>query len=1186
MNKPGKMLKLFLGTIGFVFFTLVISVYLFSNTFLKYYLMNEMKHLFPGNFKFSFLASDLLSHISFKSVLLQNPQLNSPTAKNASVNTDEIKIASFELNGSVLDAVSGNPNFNLNFAGLDLTIKSDGQKVYFPECLGPEFLNFNEKNMQNPLKIFKYISFEDCKINMIVYSDNTFKHVAHNIVFEKFTGKLQPTDAKFEHFTVKSSFNYSDKFITLENINYNGDFDFNKMAMAGKLSINDGRVNNLNKLTGNVIKFNGNYSCNYDFTVQLNKLNQPLANFLNGNAEFKVSSSEVAITAPIIGDIKFTGLSGLAILDSSTLKLNFKDFKGTFINSPVTATGEIDITTNNINLHLNGSELKMPGHLENFADANFSGDFSIIGPLNAPDFKMQANSKLVFFKNIAGSTLEVENINADLTITPSTIELKNSSFKCLDTVISLAARVNLKSFLTNGDILIKSAGSKFFNFIEKSFNFKLPKMPSEIKSAEFAFEGTYPNFIGFDVTGTAEVSNYKLLGDDVTLNTVNFKMKNGEIKAPNVRLITKGVERRNEVTGTYNILKNEYTLDGKNLVFNSASLAEIKGMNEIASKFSGLLAASFNIKGSGNSQTIDFFSNLEQVKINKKNYGINAIKGELLCKSGNLEVKTLKINDNIKLNHGEIDNNQNFKLNFDLYEVDLSQLKNFIDSNALSKAAGQINGKLNLAGNLKDLTKTTAFAELTNVEIKYQGLNLKNLSTVKIKNNNSRVDIENFHLGINNHSLNIKGFLDFKESGEVSLNVKLDDTDLKVLKLYSGNLIKDVTGNIDAELLIKGELLNPKFDGYANITAKTIKFNDFSEEITGVDFQAELKNYDVKIKSGKLKLGKADWILSGNSIINYKDSPLYLDLILESKDFKYEIAKKAIVEGNARIGIKGDCLKPRVYGSCRLEKGKIELTSDMLKTKVEPITVGNIELDVIIFADKNIWLSNNFINTELNGKITLKTAKNKLVYNGDVSTIRGTANFNRREFKITEGKILFNSNPLFDPLFKVKADTKIDIFKINLDVSGSTANPDFKLSSQPALTQPEITALLTTGQTQNTINSNDATKLPAKMYADYQKEQLLGGVKNKVKDALSLDELSVKTDGTTEKGGKIENSVSVGKYVNDKLFVTYTQNKEKDVDKKVKHYQFNYKVAPNVDLDLKESNTEGSSMGVKVKKSF
>lgn len=292
------------------------------------------------------------------------------------------------------------------------------------------------------------------------------------------------------------------------------------------------------------------------------------------------------------------------------------------------------------------------------------------------------------------------------------------------------------------------------------------------------------------------------------------------------------------------------------------------------------------------------------------------------------------------------------------------------------------------------------------------------------------------------------------------------------------------------------------------------------------------------------------------------------------------------MEASSKLGLKGDINKPRLYGSVRISRAKIDIKPEMFKVKKDPLKVGPVELDIIIFADKNVWLSNNFINTELKGKFNLKTSKENLAYTGDISTVRGSVNFNGHEFKIDDGKLQFNDNPIFDPVFNINAHTNIDVFKIMLQISGSTAKPDFKLSSQPALTQPEITALLTTGQAKNDMSSKDAASMSAKLYADYQKEQMLGGIQNKLKKGLNLDELSVKTSGTTEQGRKIENSVTVGKYVNDKLFVNYTEAKEENNAEKIKSYKFNYKLNKNTDLDVKESNADGSSVGVKVKRNF
>ncbi len=1171
MKTPKQLVKLFIGTTLFIFLTVVFSVYLFSNTFLKYYLFRELEGLFPGELKIGYLSSDLISNVTIKNVSLA-PGVSQ--SLRASINTAEVSVASIRLDGSIINAAFSKPSFDLNFSSLDLTIKSDGEELCFPDGLGLKGMNFTSGG-HFPLDFFNSIIFDSCNIKFVL-CEKGFAREVRAVNLRNFSGRLRPENSSAKRFNIVSSFDYLDDFLKLEKISYQGVLDTEKMFLSGNALINEGMVSNLNSISGDYIKFNGIYSCNYDFTLFLSKLNQKSSEYLIGNADFKISSAEVAFKTPVIGETVLTGINGIVALNSGKLNLTFKDFSGKYCGSAVAITGEVDLSTRRMDVLFSGKGIKLPPEKFDSAEAEINGKVVLSGTVLEPVFSVNLTSPVIHYKNT-----QFADAQFSIVVDSRSVELNDLRAACFGGEISAFSKLELPSEQISGALKVKNLKTAA---IRKFHDFELSAVRDfEIKKGAFAFSGKLHDANSYNVSGTTEISDCRVLSDGIIVNGINFRMRNGEIAFPSIKLVTEGTEHKNEISGKYNVQTGRYDFSGKNLVFNVSNISELK---KFQSRASGLAAFSFELEGGRGSQKVEFLANIEQLKIGGALSGVEKVRGVIVKKGSGFEFTNFRIDNNIVLNSGTIDRESNFNLSFNLYEVSVSQLKKFVNLEVFSKLAGKISGGIVLNGNLNHLENIKTTVEIKDLAVKYETLNIKNTSAIKIKNQKTRLEFDSFHISVNEHSLSVAGFIDFLGSGEVGLKVKLDDTDLNVLKLYTKNVFREISGNIDMEGVIKGEIRNPKFDGFANISAKTIKINGINETISGLDLQFESKNYAVKVKKGTLKVENSVWEVGGGATINQGGAPLYLDLTIECKDLKHEVGKNSSFEGNAKLGIKGDAAKPRLYGSFKITKGKIELSPELFKAKREPLSVGPLELDVIIFADKNVWLANSFVNAEIKGKFTLKSSKNNLVYTGVMNTVRGNAIFNNKEFKITEGKLQFNDNPMFDPLFTIKGETKIDVFKIELNVSGSTSNPLFNLSSQPPLTQPEITALLTTGHVQSSINSKDAASMPAKMYADYQKEQVLGGVKNKVKDALNLDELSVKTGGTTEKGGQIEQSVSVGKYVNDKLFVNYTENKEKDVDKKVKHYQFNYKVNQNLDLDVKESNTEGSSVGLKVKKNF
>lgn len=1179
MKTPKQLAKYFFGTIAFVFITIIVSIYIFSNTLLNYYLFKDMQSAFPGTLKCGFLSSDLLSYISFKNVSLANtPGCLSGSPKN----TKEVGLGSFFLEGSVVDAIFGKPSFTLNFSELKLTLVSDGKNVYFPACSGlPSFSFSSGIYSRNPLGALRAVSFRNCSIRFELY-DEKMQHVARSFTLANFSGSMAPAAGSQVRFDTASTFDYEDEYMRLEKVNFTGLLDIGRMTLSGNATTKNGRISNHSGAGKGSLKFEGLYSSNYDFTVLLSKLSGASSEYLAGNADFAVTSAEVSFDSPGMGAARFTGITGTLGLDSSTMRLGFKNFTGKLGATEVTATGEIDLASKKLDLTFSGKGISagtFTPSLEGGVDvvARVGGTFA------APEYSAGAEAKKFIFVCRSGEKIGVSDFTAEIAPGTSETELKNFSCSCLGGQIQASGKLDPQTMAASGSIKITSLRAAAI--LKEISSIKVAR-DFEIRKGHFTFSGKVPEYSSFEVAGKAETTDHNLFSENLIVNSFEFKMKNGQIDFPSITVTTENRENKSEISGRYNIATGEYSFNGDRIIISPSAIPALRNFARFASRLSGLASLNIGIDGAPSWMKIKFGANLEKVKLDNTSFGFGSLRGEISRDGKAYNIGSLKFDDSLTLESGTIDGADNFRLAFNLYEVNISQVKKFVKSEWLSKLSGSLSGSLTVSGNVQAPDSVHASAEIRSLEMKYQNLTIKNIAPLKIKSNRTRIDFEKFNLSVNDQSVTITGFLELDEAREMGLRVKLDETDLNFLKLYAGKAISEASGKIDLEMALNGTIREPKFNGFANVSAKTLKIAGVAEALTDIDLKFESKNYEISLKKGGFKFGRSQWEAGGEARLNFSGAPLYLDMTLSCSDFKHDFGKQGMIEGNARLGLKGNAMTPRLFGSCKITKGKIELSKDILSAKRENVEVGPVELDIIIFADKNVWISNPFINAELQGKFTLKTEKSKLVYTGEMATVRGTAIFNNHEFKISEGKLQFNNDPIFDPLFKVNAQTKIDIFKIDLGVSGSTSNPDFKLTSQPPLTQPEITALLTTGQTKNSIDSRDAGSVPAKMLMDYQKEQVLGGIKKKVKDTLNLDELSVNTRGTTERGRKIESGFSVGKYLNDKLYVNYTQNKEKDVDKNVKHYQFNYKLKPNVDLDLKESTTEGSSMGVKVKQQF
>jgi len=1179
MKTPRQLIKLFFGTLAFTFLTVVLSAYIFANTFLKHHLIGELGKIFPAELNVGYLASDLFSYISMKKVSFKAAP--GKTMKSAANNTCEVYFDSLSLNGSVFDAIAKKADLTLNFKGLNITLKSNGRKIYFPDNLGINEMDISAAGNSAFLNFFKMIVFENCDITFEIY-DEEFRELKKTVSLKKFGANMKLADKRNLKFIIASGFEYNDETFRIENINYEGALNVNNMVLDGRLRIDESAVSN-SMFKNSPIVFDAKFSCDYDFTLYLSLLGRKLSEFLTGRASFKVSGGNLKLRVPFLGHLPFNAIRGVLSFNPADSRVGLKDCSARAFNSHIDISGEIDLAAEKMDLNFRSKDFIAPLEIKKneTVEIAMEADVRLNADYGKGRYAISSSAPRVNIINVKRKILAaLSGATGEIIIDSARDTLSLDNFKCAlkSGALSLAFGYNAKSEVLSGTAGGSDISIADIDELLRHFNVSIDRRLS-LKKFSAEYRADMKDIKKSTLKGVCDLEGYPLVSKEFKINGFDYEYRAPEILLTHIRFDSPVASRPNTASGKYNVETGSYSFASKDF------LADIS-RGGYGRNFSGLYALNLGCEGASGKYKIDFDANIRHVKFNGKSTNFSRLSGEVKKDGENYSLSGVEFDDCVSIKHGTIDKNGNFKIDAGLYEVSVGQIKNFISGEALSKLSGAISGKIGASGNIYEPDRVKTTTELTSVALVYDKIKIKNVSGVKIKNNKTRLDFDSFNLLVNGHSVKIDGFIDYAGSGEVSLNLKLDDTDLKVLKLYAGEHIEDISGKCDIEGKLSGSPGEVKFDGAVGLNAKNIKLKGISEPISEFVIRLESKNYDVVVKKGSMKFGGTNWEIGGKATINYKESPLFLDLFFECKNMKLNFKDKALIEGASRLGLKGEITKPRLYGSCRVSKAKIDIDADMLKTKTEPVKVGPVELDIIIFADKNVWLSNNFINAELKGKFNIKTVKETLAYTGDIATVRGVVNFNGHEFQIDNGKLQFNDNPAFDPLFNIDAHTNIDVFKILLRISGSTSKPVFQLSSQPALTQPEITALLTTGRAQNDLNSKDAASMPAKMFADYQKEKVLGGLKKSIKKGLDLDELSVKGSGTDEKGRRVDNSVTVGKYVNDKLFVNYTEAKEQNTDAKVKSYKFNYKLNKNTDLDLKESNTDGAEVGVKVKRNF
>ncbi|HEX7373920.1 MAG TPA: translocation/assembly module TamB domain-containing protein, partial [Steroidobacteraceae bacterium] len=152
---------------------------------------------------------------------------------------------------------------------------------------------------------------------------------------------------------------------------------------------------------------------------------------------------------------------------------------------------------------------------------------------------------------------------------------------------------------------------------------------------------------------------------------------------------------------------------------------------------------------------------------------------------------------------------------------------------------------------------------------------------------------------------------------------------------------------------------------------------------------------------------------------------------------------------------------------------------------------------------------------------------------GAINVVEGQYKAFGQDVKITKGKLSYNDTPLGEPLLELTAERTIKDADITVavNVRGSLARPFITLSSTPAMSSNEALSYLLTGRSLDSLQTGEATNVnkAAENLAMSGGGLLLGGIGSK----LGLDEVSLERTHTSD------TSVTLGKFLSPKLFVSY-----------------------------------------------
>ncbi len=193
-------------------------------------------------------------------------------------------------------------------------------------------------------------------------------------------------------------------------------------------------------------------------------------------------------------------------------------------------------------------------------------------------------------------------------------------------------------------------------------------------------------------------------------------------------------------------------------------------------------------------------------------------------------------------------------------------------------------------------------------------------------------------------------------------------------------------------------------------------------------------------------------------------------------------------------------------------------------------SAGGLNLDVKVNAPEKIFVQGRGLDAELGGDLKLTGPVGAPKAIGQFTLRRGRMGLLGRRLDFSSGTISFAGSLV--PYLDFAANSSVSDATVTVKVTGRADDPAFSFTSSPAMPEDEVLARLVFGKAMSGLSPLQIAQL-ASAAASLAGVGGSTSLLDKLSAATGVDDIDVKTDDKTG-----QTSVAVGKYVNDKTYVT------------------------------------------------
>ncbi|WP_380248981.1 translocation/assembly module TamB domain-containing protein [Kiloniella antarctica] len=432
--------------------------------------------------------------------------------------------------------------------------------------------------------------------------------------------------------------------------------------------------------------------------------------------------------------------------------------------------------------------------------------------------------------------------------------------------------------------------------------------------------------------------------------------------------------------------------------------------------------------------------------------------------------------------------------------------------------------------------------------------------------------------------------VELPDNQPVTGGVKVD-SDIQNLWRYLALDTQEMSGKILVDTQLAGTFSNPEIVGGAKITEGNYENIEFGTLLRQLELEATIQNSNTVLLKLDAKDGKGGTFKTAG-MIRFQDlvNPL-LDLNVQLNNLSVLDQDQASVQTDGNINVKGTPAGLNVAGSITTREVNLNIGSavapsvvnlDVIEKNRPGSVVASSEakdqkppskvvLDLILGMPRKVFLRGKGLDSEWEGRFTIKGTANDPVIEGYLSPVRGQFSFAGKDFKLQKGKIALIGGTKIDPELNLSAIYEARNVTAVVSINGTASNPKISFSSPDGLPEDEVISQVLFGKAAGKLTPVEALQLASAVASLSGKIDSGGGIMDFARETLGVDVLSAGTNADTG-----DAQVSVGKYINDNIYVGVDQGATAGSTRA----KVQIELTPNITLESETGQTADSKVGV------